>query len=257
VEIFALPEDMHGMPAYKSRDPSRRFELGLAWIGLRFEDEGSALRFAIVSHEPATVPGLTMTEIYLDTDDDGRDDRRLRYGAMAAISGGRPSNIMGYGIAPWDPDTGQTAGPERLYPAEPAALHSRVSSFKVPLAELGLTRPGPLGLGVLRRGLTEDWYFGPDIDQAPPGMLALEGRRYRLDPESWPRAPSLWSFALGAAGIDVEIALIEGDRAPADGSEPTWLAVYPDDDGHRRTQAQMLPEARVSIAYLPLALRRY
>ena len=254
VELFALPLDDAGAPAQDADEPGLRYELDLAWVGLRFEAAGGQpqLRFALVGHEPATVPGLTITEIYLDTDDDGVDDHRLRHGALSALSGGGPSSFMGVAVAAWDPVAGRILGSEAMLPTEAADLHSRVSGFALPLSELGMAGPGPIRLGLLRRGITEDWLIGPDSDEAPDGMLPPGGLRYRLDPAAGSMRPSAWSIPVPSGGSAFVDLLAEPGSGP---DAPPWLAVYPDDAGNLRPQAERLLEGRPAALLLPMVTK--
>ncbi|MCB0217384.1 MAG: S8 family serine peptidase [Chloroflexi bacterium] len=256
VELFALPLDDAGEPAFDADEPAVTYELDLATLGLRFEaaaDGAPQLRFALIGHAAATVPGLTITEVYLDSDDDGRDDHRLRYGALSALSGGGPSSFMGLAVAAWDPVAGEVLGSEAMLPTEAADLHSRILGFAVPLSELGMSGPGPIRLGLLRRGITEDWLLGPDRDEAPDGMLPPGGLRYRLDPAAWSQRPATWSLQVPAGGSAfVDLQAVPG--ADRSAPSPAWLAVYPDDAGNLRPQAER-PLERAYAIQLPMLVK--
>ncbi len=256
VELFVLPEPPAGLPALDPDEPSAQYELDLAALGLRFESEPDGeprLRFLVASHEAASAPGLTVTEIYLDSDDDGRDDWRLRHGALSGLSSGNPSSSMGVGLAAWDPEAFEIIGGEQMIPTEPVDLHGQLAGFALPLSRLEMDAPGPLRIGLVRRGLTEDWLRDPAGDQAPDGMLPPAGQRYRLDPEAWSHLPDAWRYELDG-GADLVIPLQPRPGAEAASGLPRLLAVYPADAPEPWGRQFEPIEARQARLWLPMLL---
>jgi subtilisin family serine protease len=230
VELFVLPEPPPGRPLVDPDEAGLDYGLDLAEIGLRFDlapDGSPRLSLAIASHAPAALPNLTVTEIFLDSDDDGRDDYRLRYGSLPALGGGPPNASLMLTLVRWDPIAQQAVGGESSLPVAPQDLHSSLSLLEIPLSAIGMGAPGPISIGLLRRGATEDWLRGPVVDAAPDGADQPNGARYRLDPGAWSRAPESWSLAL-PAGETVTIGLASQPGAPPDAGTPRLLGIYPD-----------------------------
>lgn len=252
VELYAVPE-LDGGPARDDPDEAALTLGADLWqLGLR-EPAGSAgLDLVLVAREATLLAHTVLTTLYLDRDEDGRFDLRLRHGSLGLLGGaGILGPELGWAVADWDPATG-TAGAERIQVLPGAPLGSGVLRFTVPLADLGLVEGRPFGLALERRGMTEDWYQLPDRDWAPDGAEASGGPRYRFDPRRPGLQPTAWRAWLDG-GATVDLDLLPG---PSGGAEPwEWLAIYPDNAGMPvGAQAQRLVLGG-GTAILPLLLR--
>lgn len=257
VELYVQPEPPPGRPLVDPDEADLAYELDLAEIGLRFDrapDGSPRLALALASHAPAVLPHLTVTEIYLDGDDDGRDDHRLRYGSQAALGGGSPNASLALTVVRWDPVAQQALGVESNLPVAPQDLHSRLSLLEIPLSAVGMIAPGPVSIGLLRRGATEDWLRGPAMDAAPDGADQPNGARYRLDPRAWARVPELWTLPL-PAGETAAIGLAVQPGALPEAALPRLLGIYPDNASlPPGSQAAALGQASAPVPRLLLPM---
>ena len=252
VELYALPQ-LDGKPAPADPDePDLALGADLWQLGLRERPATGILDLAVVAREATLLAHTVLTTLYLDRDEDGRFDLRLRHGSAGILGGaGIQGPELAWGLASWDPATA-TAGAERIQVLPGAPLGSGVLRFSVPLADLGLTEGQPFRLALNRRGMTEDWYLRPDLDWAPDGATATGGPRYRFDPRHAALEPAAWQARL-EGGAALEIPLLPVDA----GSPALWegLAIYPDNAGQPVAgQAQRLRPGGAA-AYLPLLVR--
>ena len=196
----ALPEDPAEAGAFH--------ELDLARVGVRFEPApvpgGQGwLSFALVLHEPAPWPQVASTELYLDTDRDGRPDIRIRSASDSALAGQPATNAdtMSVGVARWDPATNNWPSTDQITGQQPLDLNARIVQIRVPLAAIGMNEPQPFDFYVIRRGLNEDWLHGLKFDVAPDGADSAgpQAPRYHVNPAAWAWQPEAWSLAVPAA----------------------------------------------------------
>ena len=242
VELFHRLTPAEGDPD----EPGVRYEadvwhVGASWRGVDSDaagggDVGGArLSIGIARHVPAVVPYGVLVRVLLDIDGDGRIDRVAAAGPENAVLGSGGDDAMVVGVARWDPDAAAPIG--RLQPIAPLpfTVDSRVLSFDVPLADLGLAAPRRVSMFVESRGLLEDWLPLDDgdgrsgaaigaVDVVPDGASATDGGAPRLVlPAPGERvAPRAWRVAVPPGG-SVEVALA-GACGAAAGS---FLALIP------------------------------
>jgi len=243
VELFHRLTPAEGDPD----EPGVRYEadvrhVGASWRGVDSaaageggDVGGARLSIGIARHAPAVVPYGVLVRVLLDIDGDGRIDRVAAAGPENAVLGSGGDDAMVVGVARWDPDAAAPIG--RLQPIAPLpfTVDSRVLSFDVPLADLGLAAPRRVSMFVESRGLLEDWLPLDDgdglsgaaigaVDVVPDGASATDGRAPRLVvPAPGERvAPVTWRVAVPPGGA-VDVAL-EGVCGAAEGS---FLALIP------------------------------
>lgn len=252
VELYAVPE-LDGRAAQADPDePELDLGADLWQLGLRERPAAGTLDLAVAAREATLLAHTVMTTFWLDRDEDGRFDLRLRLGPLGLLGGSSIQGPeLGWGVATWDPQMA-SAGAERVEALRGAPLGSGILRLSVPLSELGLAEGQPFRLALNRRGVTEDWYLRPDQDWAPDGADATGGPRYRFDPGRAALSPAAWQTQVpGGASVDIPLLPV------GDGSAPPgeWLAVYPDNPGRPVTgQVQRLRLGGGS-AWLPLLVR--
>lgn len=247
-EIYAVPE-LAGVPAPPDPDePELALNADLWETGLREMPGAGTLDLLLSSREATALAIGTLSTVYIDRDEDGRMDLRLRLGSLGFLSGGGLQGPqLGWGLATLDA-AGQP-GPERVQGLAGAPLLSGALRLALPLADLGMTEGQAFRFAVQRQGVSEDWYGRPAEDWAPDGASATGGPRYRFDPRA-SGAPERWQAEVL---IDQEIRL-----SPPAGAGPRhweWLAFYPQNAGQPAgAQVQRLRPAWVELV-LPLLFR--
>jgi hypothetical protein len=253
VEIFVSPTGDNGVPADEDPDePEVLHELDIRRVGVRIEPPTeevtrTMLTFAMARHEVAPIPQVTRLEFYLDIDDDGATDFRVREGSQ------RGSMLTYWGR--WDPDARAIVGGEYITDTMHSTdLYTHVSMLSVPLERLGMSEPQPFSFYVRNIGTTEDWLGAARVDLAPDGASEASGPRYHFAPEGWAQMPAEWTVLVpgrGSAAVPLTTAGKEGVEL---------LALYPDNRFEESEgQLQVLPygvmEPRVWPVWLPMTVR--
>jgi hypothetical protein len=252
VELYAVPE-LDGRAAQADPDePGLELAADLWQIGLRERPAAGTLDLVVAARESTLLAHTVMTTFWLDRDEDGRFDLRLRLGPLGLLGGTSIQGPeLGWGLAPWDPLTA-TAGSERVTALRGAPLGSGILSLSLPLSDLGLAEGQGFRLAVHRRGVTEDWYLRPDQDWAPDGADVPGGPSYRFRPGGAALVPTAWQPRL-ASGGGIDVPLVPGGDPDAPSGE--WLAVYPDNAGQPVTSQLQRLRLAVNRAWLPLLVR--
>ncbi len=210
------------------------------------------LEIAVALAEPLSVPQLTSLELYLDTDEDGAMDYRVRTGPDSLFSFDGDAERMRLGVVAWDDAAGEPSGAEQLMKGGDIHIYSRVITVRVPTGDIGMAEgaadtPHPIQFYVIHRGLNERWRPGPEFDVAPDGAEEAGGPRFAVDLSLVDNGKH--SVAAGAPA-----------RIPLPPAAHTVLAVYPtnrfEPDG---AQFQLIPPGPIappSAVYLPMLMRR-
>lgn len=254
VEVLYPPDGQLGA------DPDEALvshELDLRQVGLRFDaapGQPANLVLGLALHAPAPVPQVTVLEVYLDTDRDGRDDYRARVGAQSVLNGRGTDDRMVLRVAPWD--AAAAAWGVESDPIEvPSDLHTRVRVLRIPLALLGMAGPAPFDFYLVHRAATEDWLRGPGVDVAPDGADLPGGPRYGVDPTAWGWMPEPSAFSL--------LPDMEGDlplHLVGEGGPRPFLLLFPHNDFASPDAQLALVDPGRGIAlksYLPALLRNW
>lgn len=242
-----------GAPDSDPDEPEVLGALDVRYAAGIFGDPARAkwLEVAVALAEPLAVPQLTSLELYLDTDEDGGIDYRVRTGPDSLFDFDGDPERMRVGVVPWDDAAGEPSGPEQLLPGAAIRIYSQVLTVRVPTSAIGMAdgatdTPRPIRFYVIHRGLNERWRPGPELDLAPDAADEPGGPRFAVD-------LTLLDAGKGA------VAAGDSVRIPLPPEAHTLLAVYPtnrfEPNGAQFQRIPPGPIAPPSAVFLPLAAR--
>ena len=255
VDLFLAPTLLGDQVAIDPDEPEIAHELDLAGVGLRYVEDG--IEIALTSYVPASIPWLTLSEVFIDIDDDGLDDHRIRVGPRSILAGGRLSPALGMGITPWDGAQNSPAGVERVDDVAGYDLYSSIIIMSASYQELGLSGPVPLNIRALRHGLSEDWLAPPFVDHVPDLTPNGTPHHLKFDLDRMSYLPHPWSVDLPASlnsPLTHTVNWSTNEGAIDGAVEPGLLLVYRDNPPDRQYEWYPFPNTPDPIL-LPI-LRR-